>query len=113
MESIKANERKIKGRKMVAQEKEEIRKSLSLTKIIPCLENEIRIKKERAKKKTWAMENTVALLSLSLKALFVNLLLLILPIHYTLKPLQQQEEPWGAYRWIQKNIFPKNRWLHL
>jgi hypothetical protein len=74
-ESIKANERKTNGRKMVAQEKEEIRKSLSLTKIRPCLEKEMRTKKARAKKKTWAIEKTVALLSFSLKPLLLNLFL--------------------------------------
>jgi hypothetical protein len=52
LESIKANERKTNGRKMVAQEKAEIRKSLSLTKTRPCLEKEMRTKKARAKKKT-------------------------------------------------------------
>ena len=92
MESMKAKERKIKGRKIVAQEKEEVRKSLNFIKMSPCLEKEIRIKKESVKKNTCAIENTVALLSLSLKALFVNLLLFIFQIHYTLKPLQQQEE---------------------
>ena len=75
LESMKAKERKIKGRKIVAQEKEEIRKSLSRTKIKPWREKEINTKNAKAKKKIWVMEKMVCLFSLSLKARLVNRLL--------------------------------------
>jgi len=65
----------MKGRKIVAQEKEEIRKSLSLTKISPWREKEINTKSAKAKKKIWVMEKMVCLFSLNLNARLVNLLL--------------------------------------
>lgn len=75
LESMKAKERKMKGRKIVAQEKEEIRKSLSLTKISPWRENEIKTKSAKAKKNIWVIEKTVCRFSLNLNARLVNLLL--------------------------------------
>ena len=50
--SIKANERKIKGKKIVDQPNMVIRKSLTLIKTSPCLEKEIKIKAAAAKKET-------------------------------------------------------------
>jgi len=49
---MKAKERNIKGRNIVAQEKDIIRKSFSLTSIKPCREKEIRTRRARAKKRT-------------------------------------------------------------
>ena len=51
------------GRKIVAHEKELTKKSLTLTKAKPFLENEIKMSPAKAKKKTWAIEKRVALFS--------------------------------------------------
>jgi hypothetical protein len=47
--------------------------SLNLIRIIPCLEKEMRIRAAMAAKIVWEIENIDSLLSLSLKALLVNL----------------------------------------